>query len=176
MAKRGKNPNSTTGDLGSTVSKFGGKMFKWGALATVTWQVISLAIFCMTAAIYGYPKDPLKDRQPGAMQGLPPDSNYLSGIPAAPLASIKSVAAQGNVPWEVPTAIIRIQSNFGKTGNNYAGLTSDQWLQYCEAALGDGTGEGGIHVGGGGSSTYQTWLAEANTDGSAVAGWQPKPG
>ena len=80
MAKRGKNPNSTTGDLGSTVSKFGGKMFKWGALATVTWQVISLAIFCMTAAIYGYPKDPLKDRQPGAMQGLPPDSNYLSGI------------------------------------------------------------------------------------------------
>lgn len=161
--------------LGSAISSTGMKLLKWGGWGFVILQLVNLAIFCMTSAIYGYPQNPLQDRQPGAMQGIPPDSNILATIPAATLTSIKNLTQSKNVPWEIPTSILRIESDFGTNGSNYAGLTDTEWKDYCDAALGTGFGsEGGTGGGGGESNSYELWLSNI-TDSNGTTWSTPIP-
>lgn len=158
------------GDNKGSGGIFAGQRKKWivlGSAACLVYFVVNGIAMFLAFDNMGWPGNPFQTRQPGAVQGLPPSADAIASIPPDQLATIKTVAGAENVPWEIPTAILRIESNFGQTNgnNNYAGLTVDQWKQYCDAALHTGFGSGG-GGGGGAGSNFQLWLTSVSGSGS----------
>ena len=123
--------------LGQTATaRLVGWMFKGALLSLVGLFVVSIIVTTVGLDIFGIARDPLTNRPPGAVAGLPPASDYLREIPAAQLEFIRSGSAAHNLPWEVVAAIIRIESQFGRKGDNYAGLTTEQWNKFATPGAG----------------------------------------
>jgi cell wall-associated NlpC family hydrolase len=97
----------------------------------------SIVIMVVAMNVFGVARNPLQNRAPGAVAGLPPGGSFLDEIPADQLSLIKSTSRAENLPWEITAAIIRVESGFGKAGQNYAGLSEAQWQQFAPDALAD---------------------------------------
>jgi cell wall-associated NlpC family hydrolase len=107
--------------------------FKLALVALALLVMALLLIFTM--AIFGAP-GMAANRTPGGVAGLPPSGAYLEEIPPEIRPLLEQLAREKNLPWEIPAAIVRIESNFGKEGQNYAGLSPAQWQRYALLALG----------------------------------------
>ncbi|HEX2909834.1 MAG TPA: NlpC/P60 family protein [Chloroflexia bacterium] len=124
--------------LGQTVtSKLVGWFFKGALISLVLLFLVAIVVTVIGLDVFGVARDPLTNRPAGAVAGLPPSSDYLTEIPGEQLTVIRSATSNRNLPWEVVTAIIRLESRFGHKGQNYAGLTAEQWDRFAPQMLTD---------------------------------------
>jgi cell wall-associated NlpC family hydrolase len=109
-------------------------LYKFKIVTIILALIFFLAIVVTTIGleVFGVARDAKTTTPGGGVAGLPPIGDFLAEIPVDQLAMLKSAANTENIAWEVVAAIIRIESNFGKKGDNYAGLSDSQWDTYAE--------------------------------------------
>jgi cell wall-associated NlpC family hydrolase len=125
--------------LGQAITtKIVGWLFKGVLIGLVVIFITSIVVSVIGLDVFGIAHDPLQDRPPGAVAGLPPGSNFLAEIPPEQLTLLRNSTTARNLPWEVVAAIIRVESRFGRKGSNYAGLTAEQWQHFAPQVLDGG--------------------------------------
>jgi cell wall-associated NlpC family hydrolase len=109
-------------------------LYKFKLLAIMLALVffLALVITVIGLEVFGVARSAKTTTPNGGVAGLPPSADFLAEIPPDQLAMLKSVASVETIAWEVLAAIIRIESNFGKKGDTYAGLSDSQWDTYAQ--------------------------------------------
>lgn len=131
-------PQSELLRLGQTItSRLVSWLVKGILIALVLILLASLIVTVIGLEVFGMARDPLTNRPPGAVAGLPPASDYLAEIPDQQLTLIRTEAASHKLPWEVIAAIVRLESRFGRKGTNYAGVSTEQWNRVAPQVLND---------------------------------------
>ncbi|HEX2916240.1 MAG TPA: NlpC/P60 family protein [Chloroflexia bacterium] len=110
------------------------RLFGWLALLFVPLLVFALVVSFYGINIMGMPGDPLKDRPPGAVAGLPPAGNWAILNMPEQKDFLFNTALENNLPWQVIASICLIESEFGRSGSNYCGLSDAQWEKYYPLA------------------------------------------
>jgi cell wall-associated NlpC family hydrolase len=100
---------------------------------------IPLAVFMLIITFYsvnimGQANNPLENRAPGGVAGIPPSSEWSNVQMPQQKDFLLSEAQREGVPWQVVASICFMESEFGRTSNNYCGLADSQWDKYYSIA------------------------------------------
>src|SRR5689334_15269643 len=91
------------------------KLVSWFLILSIPLIAFVLIISFYGISILGMSNDPLQNRAPGAVAGIPPASDWIKLHMPEQKAFLMETAAEFGVPWQAVTSICLIESEFGKT-------------------------------------------------------------
>src|SRR5215210_2987647 len=110
------------------------RIIRWLAVLSLPLLAAMLVISFYGINIMGQANDPLLNRAPGAVAGIPPSSGWASVQMPEQKSFLLAEATRYGVPWQVVASICFMESEFGRTSNNYCGLDDAQWDKYYPLA------------------------------------------